>query len=487
MAPAALSAKLDAAAASFQAGRLEAAARLYREAARGAPEDIRAPYSLAVIDLAQGRLDRARERLRAVVARSPEHLAAWHNLGVASQELGDWTGAAAAYEAAVAARPDAAATREALAIALAVLGRTGEAVAQNRILAEAPATRWAALTRIALLDPTALGEGDLADMRRALADEALGLDTRAAIAFAVGEALDRAGQGAAAFESFALGNALKRQALGPAVEATARANAEAAEHAVRLFNPAMLARNAGRGLPTAAPIFIVGFPRSGSTLLEQVLANHPQVQGLGETGVLPALLAADYPKGSKLSAAWLRGVGERYLETLRRRGWDGRARLVDKTLENYVHVGLIHLIFPNAVVIESARDPMDAGLSAFRQLFARGNETLYDLAGIGAEHRRYAGLMDHWRAVLPGRVVRVPYEAFASDPEPAIRALVAAAGLPWDPAVLSFHAREAPVATASAVQVRRPVHAGSIGRWRAQAERLRALAEALGPYGPKDL
>lgn len=487
LSPAALSQQLDRAAQAFRAGRLEESARLYREAERRAPDDPRAAYSLAVIDLRQGRLERARARLRGVLALAPGHLPAWHNLGVASQRLGDWSGAVSAYEGALGAEPTAVASREALAIALAVLGRTEEAVAQNRLLAGTPEARWPALTRIALLDPAAIDAEDLDRMRRAAASDGADPELRAGLWFAVGEVLDRRGEAEAAFDAFDAGNALKRRNLGAAAEAAARAHAAAAEHAIRLFTPEMIATNAGRGLPTAAPIFVVGFPRSGSTLVEQVLASHRDVQGMGETGLLPELIAGDPPKRLKLSAAWLRGLGERYLEALRKRGWDGRARVADKTLENYLHVGLIHLIFPNATVVESAREPMDACLSAYRQLFARGNETLYDLAEIGAEYGRYAALMDHWRAVLPGRVVRVAYESLATEGEASIRALLAAAGLPWDPAALAFHEREGPVATASAVQVRRPLYSSSVGRWRAHATRLGPLMAALGVHGLKDV
>ena len=482
--PALLSQGLDEAAAQFAAGRLEAAARAYRKVERRAPGDIRASYSLAVIDIAQGRPGPARRRLEAVVALQPAHAAAQHNLGVVRQQLGDWAGAAEAYERSLALRPEAAETRQALATALAILGRTTEAITHHRVLAQTPAGRWAALTRIALLDAAAIDADELEAMRRAAADEALDAEARIGLWFAVGEVLGGRGQADEAFAAFAEGNRLKHAALqasAPPAEVAA-ANAAAAAQAIGRFTPQFLADNAGKGDRSAAPIFVVGFPRSGSTLIEQILASHVGVQAMGEAAVLPALLERRYPSGARISAAKLRDLAERYLAAMRARGWDGASRIVDKTLENYLHVGLIQLIFPRAVILHSLRDPVDTGYACFRQLFASGNETLYDLAEIGAEYRRYRQVMDHWAAVLPGRVSEVSYEDLVRAPEAGTRALLAAAGLDWDPAALRFFERERAVATASAAQVRRPIYASSVGRGRAQAARLAPLIAALGPY-----
>ncbi|THD80704.1 MAG: sulfotransferase family protein [Phenylobacterium sp.] len=477
-----VSRSLDEAAAAFAAGRLEAAARAYRKAERLAPDDLRAVYSLAVIDLRTGRADQARRRLEAVVAREPGHMAAQHNLAVVRQQLGDWPGAARAYARALALRPEAAETRQALATALTILGQPAEAIGHHRVLAAAPATRWAALTRIALIDPAAIDDTELADMARAVDAAAIDGETRIALSFALGEALERRGRDAEAFAAFAAGNRAKQaalQAVSPPTEVAA-AHAAAVAHVKALFTPAFLAANAGKGSRSAAPIFVVGFPRSGSTLIEQILASHPEVQGLGETAILPGLLAGRYPPGPRVPAAKLRDLAERYLAAAKDRGWNAAPRFIDKTLENYLHVGLIQLIFPRAVILHSVRDPMDTGLSCYRQLFASGNETLYDLAGIGAEYRRYREVMDHWRAVLPGRVVEVDHEALVADPEAAIPALVAAAGLPWDPATLRFFERDGAVATASASQVRRPIFQGSVQRWRRYEAELAPLKAALG-------
>lgn len=475
---AAYSRALNEAAAHAAAGRLDAAAQVYRRLERAAPDDVRASYSLAVIDLRLGRLDRARRRLETVIAREPTLAAAQHNLGAVCQRLGAWEAAAEAYGRALALRPEATETRAGLAAVLAVLGRGQEAIAHHRALAADPAQRWAALTRIALIDAGAVDDGELADMQRAAVDEALHLDLRIGLFFALGAVLELRGRDDQAFAAYAAGNRLKYATLGSAAFATA--NAAAVRYVRDLVSARFLADRAGQGDRSAAPIFIVGFPRSGSTLIEQILASHPQVQGLGETGVLPALATYGYPE----AAGGLRDLAARYLAAMRKRGWDGTSRFVDKTLENYLHVGLIHLLFPRAVILHAVRDPMDTGLACYRQLFASGNETLYDLADIGAEYVRYRGLMDHWAGVLPGRMIDVAYEALVTDPQSQIPTLVIeAAGLVWDPAVLRFHERAGGVQTASASQVRRPIYRSSVERWRRHAGSLQPLAAALSVYG----
>lgn len=474
--PAAFSRALDEAAAHFRAGRLDAAAQVYRRLERQAPEDLRPTYSLAVIDLNQGRLERARDRLAALTDRAPDFAPAQHNLAAVRQALGDWAGAAEAYAKAVDLQPAAPESRIGLAGALAALGRSAEAIAQNRILAAEPLQRWAALTRIALIDPAAIGEDELAAMRDAAGRDTTPEAERIGLLFALGDVLDAQGRDAEAFDAYADGN--RRQRSRADAGAAAAANAAAADYVRARVTPRFLADFAGQGSRSAAPIFVVGFPRSGSTLIEQVLASHPDVQGLGETGVLPHLAEAGYPA----SAAAFRDLATRYLAAMRARGWDGHSRFVDKTLENYLHVGLIAALFPKAVILHAVRDPIDTGFACFRQLFARGNDTLYDLGDIGAEYVRYRSLMDHWRSLLPGRICDVGYEALVAAPEAAMRALAADAGLAWSPAMLDFHEHQGAVTTASASQVRRPIYAGSVQRWRRYGAMLGALIDALGPY-----
>jgi tetratricopeptide (TPR) repeat protein len=474
---------LDAGAAHATAGRLTQAAQAYARAERADPDDFRAAFSLATIDLQLGRPDRALPRLRRVAALKPDLFEAHHNLGGAAQTLELWDEAAGAYQRALALRADAIETRRNLAIVLAVLGRIEEAEAEHRRLAADPRTRLWALTRLALLRPAAISDADLADMRRAAEPEG-DLDTRVGLYFALGEALERRGRDDEALAAFAAGNRLKRAALDARPETRPSALLAAHARAARRVTATPAAAVAD-GLSTDAPIFIVGMPRSGSTLLEQILSSHPQVTALGETAALPRLLEAGALAGESGQAA-VRALARRYLDAMRARGWRGGGRFVDKTLENYLHVGAIARMFPRAVILHSVRDPMDTCLSCYRQLFATGAETLYDLADIGAEYVTYREMMAHWARALPGRVIEVDHEALIADPEGRIRWLVAeACGLMWNDACLAFHAAGGVVRTASSAQVRQPIFRTSVDRWRRYEAHLGPLIRALGPYAPK--
>ena len=330
-------------------------------------------------------------------------------------------------------------------------------------------------------------------MRAAAAGASADPDTRIGLWFALGEALERRGADDAAFDAFAEGNRLKRGQFagrpGADPPTLLRLHRESARRVRAAYDADLLAAGRGLGLSTAAPIFVVGMPRSGSTLIEQILSAHPEVRALGETAVLPRLLERGAlfagPAPMSPDRAALRALARRYLEAIRARGWRGAGRFVDKTLENYLHVGAIALMFPNAVILHAVRDPLDTCVSCWRQLFAEGAETLYDLAEIGAEYVAYRQTMEHWRAVLPGRVIDVDHEALVADPERRIRWLVTeAAGLTWDDACLAFDTAGEAARTASSVQVRQPIFRTSLQRWRRYEARLGPLIEALGPYAP---
>ncbi|HEV2363956.1 MAG TPA: sulfotransferase [Caulobacteraceae bacterium] len=359
-----------------------------------------------------------------------------------------------------------------------MLGRTAEALATWRALAAEPAISAEALAGAAILAPEAITDDELALLRSAAAAETG--SARIALPFALGSVLEARGEDEAAFETFAEGNARKRASLTGrfAPAAVAAENARSARLVTDTFNADFIARRAGRGARSSAPIFIVGFPRSGSTLIERILAAHPEVQALGETGVVGAVLDPAWRAG--LAGADFVALAATCLEAERGAGWSRAPRFNDKTLENYLHVGAIALMFPSAVIIESRRDPVEACLSCWRELFAADAETLYDFADIGAEYRRYAAVMAHWRAALPGRVVAVDHEALVAEPKAQTRRLVTeVCGLSWDPACLRFFEAGGPVRTASAAQVRRPLFRREPRR-RRWAARIGTLLEALG-------
>jgi len=250
---------------------------------------------------------------------------------------------------------------------------------------------------------------------------------------------------------------------------------------------------AGKGCPAPDPIFILGLPRAGSTLIEQILASHPDVDGTLE---LPNILSlAHRLRGRKqltdreryprilheLSADELSALGEEYIETtgIHRQG---AAFFTDKMPNNFRHIGLMHLILPNAKIIDARRDPMDCCWSGFKQLFAEGQEFTYSLDDIGNYYRGYVDLMAHWDSVLPeGRVLRVQHEDVLEDLEGQVRRILDYCGLPFDQACVNFHKTDRAVRTASSEQVRRPINKSGVEQWRPYEAHLDPLKAALGP------
>jgi tetratricopeptide (TPR) repeat protein len=484
-----VTALLNDAAACYAQGRLEEAAGLYRQAAAADPQDLRPIYSLALIDIRRGRLTNARQQLKTVAAQDPNLYPAQQNLGAVCQNLNLWQEAADAYRRALGLNPTAVETHFSLARALAVLGRVPESSACYRALSANPSVRLRALTRLAVLDPAVINEQDLAALQRAADDSATPAARRIEAYFALGAGLEQRNADQAAFAAFKAGNRLKHAALMASPDPAARPDAlerahDLAAHLVDRFDAAFLRNQLHRGSTSAAPIFVIGMPRSGSTLIEQILSSHPHVQSMGENTALSAAVDQGFTELQR-AANW-GAMAEAYLDSTRRGGWKDADRFVDKTLENHLRVGMIHLMFPNSVILDSTRDPVDTCLSCYRQLFTEGNETLYDLGQIGRAYVRYRRVMEHWERVLPGRVIKVEHEKLVADPEGQIRWLVSdACKLDWDPACLRFYEAPGPVRTASAAQVRLPVFSTSIGRGARYASELEPLFRALGPYAQR--
>jgi tetratricopeptide (TPR) repeat protein len=482
-----VTALLNGAAACYAQGRLNEASDLYRQAAVADPKDLRPIYSLALIDIRRGRLEDARRQLRVVIAQDPTLYSAQQNLGAVCQGLNLWQEAVDAYARALQLSPAAVETHFSLARALAVLGRVEESSACYRALAADPSVRLRALARLAVLDPAVLSEQDLAALQRAADDPTTAAATRIEGYFALGSGLEQRGADQAAFAAYKVGNRLKHDALMASPDLKGRPDAlehthdVAADFVVKRFDPAFLQSRLHRGSSSAAPIFVVGMPRSGSSLIEQILSSHRHVRSMGENAALSAVIDEGFTENQR-AASW-GDLAEAYLGLMRQRGWNGAGRFVDKSLENHLRVGMIHLMFPKSVILDSTRDPVDTCLSCYRQLFTEGNETLYDLSQIGRAYVRYRRVMEHWDRVLPGRVIKVQHEKLVSDPEGQIRWLVSdACKLDWDPACLSFYETEGAVRTASAAQVRRPMFLTSIGRSARFVSELEPLLKALGPY-----
>ncbi|UAJ08855.1 tetratricopeptide repeat-containing sulfotransferase family protein [Glacieibacterium megasporae] len=298
--------------------------------------------------------------------------------------------------------------------------------------------------------------------------------------FALGKANDDVREIAISFAHYTAGNAARRK--------TERYDRVAHEdfiaRTIATFNADFFAEHTGSGAPARDPIFVVGMPRSGSTLVEQILASHPDVDGLSELPHLPEVarsLGRPYPDALiGLAPRDFAKAGRDYLERVRPRR-AGSPSFVDKLPGNVLHVGLIHLALPNARIVDIRRDAVATCFSLFKQLFARGQAYAYDLADLGHYYRHYVALIDHFAAVLPGRILTLPYEALVDDTEAAIRQLLAHIGLPFDAACLHFYANDRAVRTASSEQVRQPIFRSGLDDWRRSEDRLGPLIEALGP------
>jgi tetratricopeptide (TPR) repeat protein len=254
------------------------------------------------------------------------------------------------------------------------------------------------------------------------------------------------------------------------------------------------AKSAG-GDPARSPIFVLGMPRSGTTLVEQIIVSHPAAYGAGELQTFnDVVLTVRGPDGNTIpypefvpaaSPAALKQIGTRYLALVRELTERDRPaaaeRITDKMPSNYYFAGLIHLALPNAVIIHTVRDPVDTCISCFSKLFSAEQSHTYDLGELGRYYKRYEQLMAHWRRVLPaGRILDVRYEDVVADLEGQARRIIAHCGLPWDDRCLAFHKTDRPVRTASATQVRKPIYKSAIGRWRVYEPHLGPLLEALG-------
>jgi tetratricopeptide (TPR) repeat protein len=374
-----------------------------------------------------------------------------------------------------------------IAHSLKTLGRREEAIAEYRAAAAARAGYGDVYWSLANLKTYRFEVGELQQMRAAESAASTSLVDRYHLCFAVGKALEDQQQYGKSFEYYARGNALKR--------AESHYRPEVLELNTRLqievCTPELLARNRDTGTRAADPIFIVGLPRSGSTLIEQILASHSGVEGTQELADIPRIVVdlkgrdsdLDNPRYpavlSRMSAEDYRRLGEKYL-TDTRIYRTGKARFIDKMPNNFRHIGLIHLMLPNAKIIDARREPMACCFGNLKQLFAHGQEFTYSVEDIARYYRTYLELMRHWDAVLPGRVLRVQHEDVVDDLEGTVRRLLDYCELEFEPACVEFHKTERSVRTASSEQVRQPIYREGLDQWRHYEPWLQPLREALG-------
>jgi tetratricopeptide (TPR) repeat protein len=511
-----------------RAGRLEEAEGVYREILQRDPRNLEALRLLGAIAISAEHYGQAEKLLKRAIELAPDFLAAWIDLARAQLERLDLPAALASIERAEQLDPRSANVQVHLANVLARSGRQADAIEAYRkatvlqpgatagylglgnmlktvgrqaeaIEAYRQATRlrpelseaWWSLSN---LKTFRFEDEEVAAMERHLESAAIPDEARAQFSFALGKALEDRGDHGRAFECYERGNRTRR-----ALEQYDPVQTEVINERIRaVFDADFLVRHAGAGDPDPAPIFVVGLPRTGSTLVEQVLASHSQVEATHELPEIGRLIQGinrgrsdrvAYPEAVRdFDARQWAALGRSYIEETRKYRRDA-PRFVDKMPNNFANVGLIALALPNARFVNTRRHPLDTCLSCYKQLFARGQPFTYDLVELGEYYLEYERMMAHWHAVLPGRVLDLQYEEMVADQAVQTRRLLAHCGLPWEDACLHYYSTERAIRTASSEQVRLPIYESSVGIWKNYARELAPLTEILQrilPGGGRD-
>ena len=512
-------ARIEAAAAALVADDHRKSEAIFREILQADPSHVAALVGLAALSLAAD-APRDAERLLRHALRQSEHMPLiWRGLGPALVGLGrvkeadaaarrvlkiepgnpqSWITIASvatrhlrqdealeAYEHAARLQPEEVRLRMSIGHVQKTLGRRQDCEASYKQALHMDPGIAEAYWSLADLKNYAFGDAEVAAMHRLLEHDKRGRNNEAQLHFALGKAAEQRAQYEEAFAHYVKGNALRRLDVPFSID-----NFERRTQRIRAyFDRKFFAARAGAGNRSRAPIFIVGLPRSGSTLLEQILASHSRVEGTME---LPNIINIayefddmvpgrdGYPETvGSVTDAQLTSLGTRYLEETRALRTD-REHFTDKLPNNFNHVGIIQAILPHASIIDARRHPMDACFSTFKQHFAQGQAFSYDLEDLGRYYRCYLSLMDHWDAVLPGKVLHVQYEDLVREPEAQMRRLLEHCGLSFEPACLNFHETRRSVRTASAEQVRQPLYTTGMGYWRHFEKELEPLRQALG-------
>jgi tetratricopeptide (TPR) repeat protein len=465
-------------------GRPAAAIDFFRGAVDLRPDQLAARDNLGSSLKQVGQFEEAEEIYRGTVARNPFHVRARIGLAETLQEAGRLDEALAVFREALAIRPKDADLLHGLGVGLMEKGKLDEAVdlfRQALAINPAMATAWLMLTQVKRQKER---DSELGGMEAQHAKAPRDSLARMQLSFGLGKANDDLRDYGRAFDYFAEGNAIRRKGINYD-QARTRAEFEAMK---ATFDAGFFEKHRPSSISDDTPIFIVGMPRSGTTLVEQIIASHPQVYGAGELSILkkavgkqfPATMPGGFPWGvSDMGDADFAEAGQAYLDMLHAR-YPNMRHVTDKMPGNFLLVGFIHMMMPKARIIHCARDAAATCLSIYKVHF-RGDSHRYgyDLGELADFHNLYTDIMKHWHTVLPGVVHDVRYEDFVADQEGQTRALIAHLGLPWDDAALSFHETDRPVRTASAAQVRQPMYQGSVDLWKRYGDRLKPLLDKL--------
>ena len=455
-----------------------------------APSFDAARHNYALVLFRQTHAAEALPQIERLLAKEPRNPSYRNMKAAVLAHLGDYSESLEVYEAVLKEYPEQPKVWLSYGHALKTAGRQDEGiVAYRRGIALLPAL-GEAYWSLANLKTFRFSDADVAAMRAALGRDDLAAEDRLHFQFALGKALEDRAAFEESFAHYETGSAIRRT-LSPY---EADETSGYVRRSKALLTREFFTERVGAGSPAPDPIFIVGLPRAGSTLIEQILASHPQVEGtmeLPDIGRIARELAGRGPRDSddarypgivaSLTCEQLRTLGEQYLAQTRVQRKTVAPFFIDKMPNNIMHVGLIHLILPNAKIIDARRHPLGCCFSNFKQHFARGQSFSYALDDVGRYYRDYVELMAHFDAVLPGRVYRVYYERIIDDTEAEVRRLLDYCGLPFDARCLKFYETERAVRTASSEQVRRPIYREGIDHWKHYEPWLGPLKAALGP------
>jgi len=450
-----------------------------------APDHETARHELALVLLSRQKHAAAGAQITRLLAAFPDHPSYRRMRAEAAAGTGNYNEALPLYGSLLQENPQDPDLYLAIGNALKTTGKTPEAIDSYHYAIAAQPEYGEAFWALANLKTYRFSDVELTAMRQGEASSNTTQVDRYHLCFALGKALEDRGRFQESFEYYERGNALKRATLHyrpGALEQVARRQ-------TAMCTPDFFAARRQWGSSSNAPIFIVGLPRSGSTLVEQILGSHSQVDGTLELADIPRLvqeLQANTPAGrpgypellGSLSADVCRQLGEKYLaDTAAYR--TGKARFTDKMPNNFRHIGLLQIILPNACILDVRRDPMACGFSIFKQLFANGQRFAYSLEEIARYYRMYVDLMAHWERVLPGKILRVQYEELVSDLEPTVRRILDFCGLGFESGCVEFHRSRRAVHTPSSEQVHQPLYKEGLDQWRNYERWLAPLRRAL--------
>ncbi len=507
----------------LESGRNQDAIEAHKKSLTLQPSSSEALANLGIAYQTVGDIDRARDALLQVLQRNPSHITALKSLASIYETLGETEEAEKRYERLIAIEPDEREHYLGLADLMRFSGRADEAVAVfERHLKQAPtdtdsrvqiASIWRAagqqekaaayLRDILETEPDNVGARSvLAQVIKHTPDDEnivgltrlhdrtdLTLAKRASVHFALGKAREETGDLDAAIQQYKDANQCRRSEM-------TYAHNEAKKHfktLIDVFSPQTVRNSAGNGASHDVPIFIVGMPRSGTSLVEQIISSHSRVFGAGELSTFASTIGRvfandglTYPDSlAQADKSVLERIGNMYVDLVRRRFSDD-PHITDKMPHNFMNVGMIRLALPNAKIVHCNRHPMDTCFSIFKNAFSESHEYAYDMEELGAYYREYRNLMAHWHRVFPDAIYDISYEKLVDDTEAQARQLLDYCGLDWEPACLEFYKTKRVVNTVSAVQVRQPIYKSSVALWKRYGARLQPLIDALGDAIPEE-